>query len=817
MIKNYFKIAWRNLMKNRTFSFINIFGLCAGLVCIMLISLYILNETSYDKYQKNADSIYQLGTEFTGLGNFKKLPNTPAAMGEMMKDVFPEIKQTTRLGALYSEDKTLLQYNKNGNAVKSFYESKGYLADSTFFRMFTYDFIEGNPATALDDPNTIVLNQEIAKKLFGNTPALNKVIHVSSSSNGDHDFLITGVFKPIDKPSHIDGRFFMSMQGGSMADFIKQQAGNLATNNMFFTYLQLKPGASAEKLQSKFPSFIEKYAGKDLKAVGFNKKQFLVPLTKIHLDEEVKNNVTPGGSKTYLYILGSIALFTLLIACINFMNLATAQSSKRSSEVGIRKVLGAEKKWLVTQFLGESVLMSLLAFVLAFIVTKLLLPLFNSVADKNLTLTFSNHFLFIGAFILISIITGLIAGSYPAFYLSSFKPAKVLKGKFSNSLSAVALRKGLVIFQFIISVVLIIASVVIAGQMKFLRSANLGFAQNQQVIIPLRSENAKKIYHSFKDELLKQSSIANIGASLYYPGISNVADNIFYKDGESMQQGKDVKMNYIDPGLLQTLEIKPVAGRIFSDDYPEDTSGTIVLNQTAVKTLGFSSPEKAVSQNLHFTFSDKTYNFKIIGVVKDFHYEDLHLPIGPYGFQLNTPPLYNYMIVHVKSANMNSALQSIKNTWHSLNANEPFDYSFLDKDFQKNYQAETRLSAIVGYFTIIAILISCLGLFGLATFSAEQRIKEIGVRKVLGASVTNIVTLLSKDFLKLVIVAIFIASPLAWFVMNKWLQSFAYRINISWIYFVITAIVAMSIAFITISFQAIKAAVANPVESLRSE
>ncbi|MGN6602434.1 MAG: ABC transporter permease [Ginsengibacter sp.] len=817
MLKNYIKIAWRNLMKNKVFSFINIFGLCAGLVCCMLISLYIINETSYDKYQKNADNIYQLGTEFVGLGNFKKLPNTPAAMGGMMQDAFPEIKQVARLTGLYAEDKTLLQYDeKNGN-VKSLYETKGFLADSTFFRMFTYNFIEGDPNTALDNPNTVVLSEEIAKSFFGNEPAINKVIHISSSTNGDHDFLVTGVFRPIDKPSHIDARFFMSMNGGDMGNFIKRQGADLATNNMFYTYLLLKPGTDPKKLESKFPSFIEKYAGKDLKAVGFNKRQFLVPLTKIHLDEDVKDNITPGGSKTYLYILASIAIFTLLIACINFMNLATAQSSKRSSEVGIRKVLGAEKRWLVTQFLGESVLMSLLAFLFAFILTKLLLPLFNAVADKNLSLTFSHNYGLILAFVALAILTGLLAGSYPALYLSSFKPAKVLKGKFSNSFSALALRKALVVFQFIISIVLIIASVVIARQMQFLRSADLGFDQNQQLVIPLRSNAAKKMYAALKDDLLKQSGISNVGASLYYPGISNVADNIFHKDGEDMQQGKDVKMNYIDYNFLQTLDIKPVAGRLYSSDYPEDTSGTVVLNETAVKTLGFKNPEAAVNQNLHFAFRGTTYNFRIIGIVKDFHYEDLHLPIGPYGFQLNNPPMYNYVIVHVKTSNMNNALQSIKNTWHRLDPNEPFDYSFLDKDFQKNYNAETRLSSIVTYFTIIAILISCLGLFGLATFTAEQRIKEIGVRKVLGASVINIVTLMSKDFLKLVGISIIIASPIAWFVMNKWLQSFAYRTSIGWMVFVITTLIAIFIAMLTISFQAIRAAVANPVESLRTE
>jgi putative ABC transport system permease protein len=818
MFKNYLKIAWRNVMKSKLFSFINIIGLSVGLTCCMLISLYIINETSYDAYQKNADNIYQLGTEFTGLGNFKKLPNTPAAMGETMKNVFPEIEQTTRLAGLFSEDKTLMQYNEPNGASKSFYETRGFLADSTFFRMFTYNFIEGDAASALSNPNTVVLSEEIAKKFFGNQPAVGKVIRISSSTNGDHDFMVTGVFKPINKPSHIDGRFFMSMMGGDMADFIKRQAGELATNNMFYTYLQLKPGADAKKLEAKFPAFIDKYAGKDLKAVGFYKNQFLVPLKKIHLSEDLKNNITQGGSVTYLYILGSIALFTLLIACINFMNLATAQSSKRSSEVGIRKVLGAEKKLLVTQFLGESVLMSLLAFLFAILFTELLLPAFNNVSGKHLTLSFSDNLLLILAFIALSFITGLVAGSYPAFYLSSFNPVKVLKGKFSNSFSAVALRKGLVIFQFIISVVLIIASVVIANQMKYLRSADLGFDKDREIVVPLRSGTAKNLYTSFKDELLKQSKVINVGASLYYPGIANVADNIYYTDGGSMQEGKDVKMDYIDTRYLQTLNIKPVAGRLFSDDYyAQDTTGSIVLNETAVKTLGFANAAKATNQKLHASFNGVTYNFNIIGVVKDFHFEDLHVPIGPYGFMLNLPPQYNYAIVHVKPGDINTSLQMIQNVWHNLNPSEPFDYSFLDKDFQKNYDAENKLSAIVGDFTIIAILISCLGLFGLATFSAEQRIKEIGVRKVLGASVTSIVTLLSKDFIKLVAIAVIIASPIAWLVMHQWLQSFAYRINISWVVFLITTIVALLIALITISFQAIRAAIANPVKSLRTE
>lgn len=816
MLKNYFKIAWRNLMKNKVFSFINILGLSTGLTCCMLITLYILNETSYDKYQKNADNIYQVDTEFKGLGNFKKVPNTPAALGEIMKSVFPEIQQTTRLVRLFAEDKTLLQYTPQNNAVKSFYETKGYLADSTFFRMFTYNFIEGNPATALSNPNSVVLSDQIARKIFGDQPALNKVIHISSSTNGDHDFQVTGVFKPIDKPSHIDGRFFLSTMGGNIADMIKNAGTNLANNNMYFTYLLLTPGSDPKKLEAQFPAFIDKYAGKDLKSAGFQKGQYLVALKDIHLHSGSDNDVTPSGSVTYLYILASIALFTLLIACINFMNLATARSSKRSSEVGIRKVLGAEKKFLIAQFLGESILMSLIAFVFALVFTKLLIPAFNDLSGKNLSLGFSNILIVI-VFLLLSILTGLLAGSYPAFYLSSFNPAKVLKGKFSNSLAAVSLRKGLVIFQFVISVVLIIASVVIAQQMKYLRSADLGFDQERQIVIPLRSENAKKIYFALKDDLLKQSTIANVGASSFYPGITNFADNVIYKQGESVQQGKDIRMNYVDTRFLQTLNIQPVAGRLFSDDFPSDTSNAIIINQTAIKELGFASASESIGKKLYSDFQGKTYSYDIVGVVKDFHYEDLHLPITPYGFQLNMQPQYNYMIVHAKQGNISNILGSIKNSWHNLNPSEPFEYTFLDKDFQKNYDAENRLSSIVGYFTAIAILISCLGLFGLATFSAEQRIKEIGVRKTLGASVSSIVALLSKDFLKLVGIAILIASPLAWLAMNKWLQGFAYRIHISWTVFVITTLTALLIALITISFQAIKAALANPVKSLRSE
>ena len=803
-------------MKNKTSSFINVFGLSIGLTCCMLIALYINHESSYDSYHKNIKQLYQLGTTFVKEGKEDRTPNTPAPMAQAMRQEFPEIQDAARIMALFAEDKTLFQYRVDNVAATSFYETKGFMADSSFFRLFSYDFIEGNAATSLDNPNTVVLSEEIAKKIFGNQPALNKIIHISSNTNGDTSFVVTGVFRPANKPSQIDARFFISVRGSNIEQFMRSQT-DMVGNNMFHTFLLLKPGADAKSLESKFPAFVDKYIGDGLKKAGFYKKQFLMPVRDIHLRAGMPNDISPVGSVTYLYILGSIAIFTLLIACINFMNLSTARSSKRSAEVGVRKVLGAEKKSLIRQFLGESILMSLIALILAFIFTQLLLPSFARISGKELSFSFQQHGIFLVGFFILAIITGLLAGSYPAFYLSSFKPVKVLKGKISNSLAAVSFRKVLVVFQFVISVVLIVASVIINNQMKYMRTKDLGFAKDQQIIIPLRSNNAKNIYPALKNEIKNNRLVQETGAAFYYPGIVNPSDLGLYMEGKTVNDAHIVHTNVVDESFLQTLGVKPVAGRLFSDKFPADTNNRMILNESAINKIGFVSAEKSIGKNVHFDWRGETYTFTIVGVVKDFHFEDLHVPIEPYGFQLNNRPFYNYLMVHAKASDLSSLLRSIETSWHKFNPNEPFEYSFLDEDFQKNYQAESRLSSIVRYFTIIAILISCLGLFGLATFSAEQRTKEIGVRKVLGASVGNIVGLLSKDFLKLVIIAVVIASPVAWWAMNKWLQDFAYRTNIGWTVFVITALLAGSIALFTISFQSIKAALANPVKSLRTE
>lgn len=802
-------------MKHKTFSFINIFGLSIGLACCMLISLYIYHEYSYDRYHEKGDRIYQLNNAFIEEGEERSNATVPAAMAGLLKQDLPEIEETTRLLRLWEDDKTLLKYEQDGIS-KVFYETDGYVADASFFEIFSYKFIDGNPKTALEQPNTIVITEEIAEKFFGEESAIGKQIRVSSSTNGDHDYTITGVFRPNLQPSHINARFFLSVRGGDLDGFINEST-TLLNNNMFYTYFLLKEGTRPGMLEAKFPVFIEKNMGEELKARGSGRKLFLTNLEDIHLNSEIAENVTPPGSRKYIYILGSIAILTLLIACINFMNLSTSRSSKRSVEVGVRKVLGAEKRTLIWQFLGESLIMALIAFIVALVFVQFFLPVFGQIAGKEITLALNQKVQLYLLFLILAVFTGFLAGSYPAFFLSSFKPVKVLKGKFSNSFAAVSLRKGLVVVQFVISIVLIIASVVISNQMSFLRSTDLGFQKEQQLVIPLRSAQAKQNYANLKSSLENASEITSVGGSAYYPGIRNPQDWMMYKEGKTMKDAKTVYINQVDESFLQTLKIEVVAGRTFSREFPADNWANMVLNETGVRNLGFSSPEEAVGNWIAFDWEGQQHRFGIVGVVKDFHFKDLHIDIESYGFILNTDTSPNYLIANLGAGNISNHLDKIESAWKGFIPDEPFEYSFLDQDFQKNYQAEDRLAKMISYFTLIAILISCLGLFGLATFSAEQRIKEIGLRKVLGASISNLVALLSRDFLKLVVISIVLASPLAWYIMNQWLQTFAYRIDITWKVFAFTSLLAVIIALVTVSFQAIKAAMVNPVKNLRTE
>ena len=815
MIQNNIKIAWRNLLRSKAFSFINLVGLAAGLSCAMLISLYIRDELSYDTQHPDVSQLYQVGTVFVRSDGEKKTAATPAPVAAALRQEFPEIAATTRLTGLFADDKTLLRYRVPGGADRTFYETGGYLVDTTFFDFFQYDFAEGNAQSVLKPPMSMILSKEIARKMFGSESAIGKVVEVESNTNGVGNYTVTGVFNPGSVPSHIDARFFMSFAGGGLEAYAQSQTG-MAGNNFMFTYLKLLPGTDARALEAKMPAFIEKYMRKDLQAAAFDKKQFLTAVPDIHLHTDLANNVTPNGSLSYLYILASIAVFTLLIACINFMNLSTARASKRSAEVGIRKALGAQQSSLVRQFLNESLIFSLLAFVLALGLTWMCMPVFELVAGKHLAFSFPQSLSILGGFFGVSLLTGLIAGSYPAFYLSSFRPIAVLKGRLPHSLATISIRKGLVVFQFTLSVVLMIAALIIRQQMGYLRSADLGFDKDQQVVIPLRGAQAKEHYTALKNTLVGQSSIQSVGASAYYPGIFNPEDANFYGEGQPSSEAERTRTNRVDFDYLRTLDIAPVAGRLFSKEFAADTQQSMILNETAVREYGYASPQEAVGKHVYDEHSGNRLSYTIIGVVRDFHFEDLHLPITPYAFTLNEGQ-YNYLIAHLQAGELEPGLQAIEAAWKNTVPGEPMEYSFLNEEFQKNYDAENRLSYIVGYFTFIAILISCLGLFGLATFTAEQRTKEIGIRKVLGASVASITGLLAKDFLILVVLSIVAAAPIAHFFMQKWLADFAYRIDIPWWIFLAAGLSALGIAFFTISFQSIRAALSNPVKSLRSE
>jgi putative ABC transport system permease protein len=814
MLLNY--LAWRRLNRNRAFSLINILGLSVGLSSCMLITLYIWHENSYDTYHPNIDQLYQVGTIDIAHGKKIRFYGCPPMMAGLVQSTFPQVEATARICRLLGDDQNLLQYHAGNGTTRAFYEDNGMMADSGFFHLFHYDFVEGNANTAISSPYSVVLAKDIADKLFEGKPALGKTIHIPSHINGDHDYTVTAVFRPMSKPSHINGRFFLSMYSGNIGDFLRTDK-NMASNYYFVTYALLKQGANPAVIEKGFPSFVDTYEGKDLREAGYYREQFLLKVRDIHLHSDMPyGDVTPSGSLTYLYILASIAVFILLIACINFMNLSTARSTKQSLEVGVRKTLGAGRGALIAQFLGESLLMAFIALGIALLLTLSLLPAFQKLADRNIQLPLPQLLLMGGGFLILTILTGLIAGSYPAFYLSSFQPVKVLKGKMTNSLAVIFLRKGLVIFQFCISIVLIVAAVIIGEQMHYLRTTDMGFAKDQQLILSLRGDQRLKSA-TIKEAVASVPGVLSSAGSTQFPGIIAPGDDLLYAEGKPSTDNHHVYLNFVDFDYMKTMNLKMISGHAFSQEFPRDSVDGIILNETAIRALGYD-PATCVGKKVYSGVSYTLGNsLRIVGVMKDFHFEDLHNPIDAIGLEVFSRPFYSYLTVHVDKNNLGKTIAGIQKAWQQLFPDTPFEYSFLDERFQKLYEADNRIAAIVAYATGFAIFISCLGLFGLAAFSAEQRTKEIGIRKVLGASEGSIVTLLSKDFLKLVAIAVLIGSPLGWYVMQQWLQGFAYRTTIGWTVFALTTGAALFIALLTISSQAIRAALANPVKSLRTE
>jgi putative ABC transport system permease protein len=810
MLKSYFKIALRNLTTNKATTFINVFGLAVGLITCLLIMLYVFDESSFDKNFENGDRIFRVASK-TVKGDAWAAGPGPLAAG--LKNNFPEVEASTRL-LTFPDIATMLVKYEEGSQTKQLFESNGYYVDSTFFQLFRYDFIYGNPVTALTEPNSTVISNNLANKLFGKQDPVGKVL-VITTPFGDFNYTVKAVFDGEKNKSHIPANYFLSMRNNDMWNWVQKQT-RWTTNNIFFSYIKLKDGANPVSFEKKINVFFEKQAGDDLKAAGISKTLFLQPLTDIYLHSSIGNEIAANGNITYLYILGSIAIFILLIACINFMNLSTAQSQKRAREVGVRKVMGALRKYLITQFLGESLMLCFIALLIAFIGVSLFLPVFNELTEKNLNL-FNDPSILVWI-IALTLGTGLLSGLYPAFYLSAFKPVSVLKGKIVNSFSATAIRKGLVVFQFTISTCLIFGAVVVWRQLDMVKNQQLGFNKEHQIVFPMQQsyKSSESSFVPLKNELLKNKGVKEVTSGSAYPGIANLSDMLFYPEGKSPSETVDIHLNAVETDYIKTLGIKIVSGRSFAKEFTADSSA-IILNETAVKELGYK-PADAVGKNILYDFAGFRGVMKIIGVVKDFNFESLHNEIKPYGFTSGMfANKYSFVIASLQTSDYTKLLSDIKKTWTVLNPGTPFVYSFIDQDFHRNYEKEERTSRVISYFTLIAIVIACLGLFGLAAFSAEQRTKEIGIRKVLGASISNVATLLSKDFIKLVMIALTISLPFGWFVMNQWLQDFAYRISISWWMFLIAGVVAVLIALITVSFHAMKAAVSNPVKSLRSE
>ncbi len=800
MFRNYLKIAFRNLLKYKAYSFINIFGLAVGITACIMILLYVNDEVSYDKYNTKAERTYRLYGRALMQGREFRMAVSPAPAGATLVHDFPEVVQYARL---LPSANMLIKYKNN-----VFSETRFFWADSTLFDVFTIPFIKGNPRIALKQPHTVVLTESLAKKYFGNEDPLNKIMNFEDGTA----YTVSGVVKDCPSNSHFHYDIFASMAS------IEAGKSNFWINNNFYTYIVLKKGASVSALQAKFPELVKKYAGPQIyQAMGitfedWEKKDnsyefYLQPLTSIHLYSHLNNELEANSDIKYVYIFSIIAVFILMIACINFMNLSTARSITRSKEVGVRKVLGSNKSQLIKQFLTESFLLTFIAVLIAVLLVEILLPFFDNLAGKSLHTNYFHSLLAIPALFFVIIIVGLISGSYPAFFLSSFQPVKVLKGKATGNKGS-WLRSGLVIFQFSISIILFIGTMIIYSQMKYIQEADLGF-NKEHVIVIQRAWALENHAQTFKEELLKSPNIIDATNTNDLPG-RQFSETVFKLENAPASQQFLMGLISTDGNFAKTMGIKIAEGRYFSNQNPAD-SLAVIINESAVKTFNLKEP-----LGKRITFTGQNLTCTIIGVVKDFHIRSLHQKIEPLVIYYGRGQT-SYLPIRISSKDISGTISHIKDEWKKFVPNKPFEYFFLDEDLNKLYQSEQKTGEILTSFSLLAIFIACLGLFGLAAFTTERRTKEIGIRKALGASVPHVIFILSKEFSKWVLVANIIAWPVAYYFMNKWLQDFAYRININIWIFVLAGIAALLIALLTVISHSVKAATANPIKSLRYE
>ncbi len=803
MLRNYLLIAIRNLRKHKTFSFINITGVAVGLACFLLIALYVADELSYDRYNTNADRIYRVARTFLSTDGTPSLKLAQAAppFGPLIKQDFPGVEQMVRT----LDNNGLIRYGEH-----SFNEEDIYFAEANLFNVFDIKLVNGNPDLALVNPFAILFSRPMAEKYFGTESPIGKTVRL----NNQFDMTVTGVFEPLPAQAHFHPTFLISFS--TLNDPRVYGAEGLRSNwgnNSFNTYLLLKAGRSGDpqRLEAAFPAFQDRHvpANDGRKASSFSVLN-LQKLTDIHLRSHTDSELEPAGDISYIYLFSAIGLFILLIACINYMNLATARSAGRAKEVGMRKVVGALRAQLIGQFLSESLLLVLFALGIAILLVMLCLPTLNEFTHKQVSFNQLLNPVFLSILVGVTLLTALVAGSYPAFFLTSFRPLGVLKGQIASAMRTGKLRQALVVTQFAIAIVLIISTVVVYSQMKYIQDYRLGYQKEQMLLLPDVGDSTTN-YETLRQQLVQTGIVRDIGRSSRIPS-GRLLDsyNARTMTGDSMAPVNiNLRALRIDHDFIPTYQIAMAAGRNFSRAYPTDTA-MVVLNETAVRLLGWT-PEQAIGK----PFQYGPASGQVIGVTKDFHFESLHQQMAALAMIL-TPRQLNWLSVPLKG-NIPAGVQRVESVWKQFFPEQPFNYQFLDERFDRLYAREQTQQTLFSIFAGIAILISCLGLFGLSMFMAEVRTKEIGIRKVLGASEMSLVTLFSKDFVKLVFVALVIAAPVAWYAMHTWLNDFAYRTGIHWWVFLLAGGLTMLIALLTVSFQSVKAALMNPVKSLRSE
>jgi putative ABC transport system permease protein len=811
MLKSYLSIAYRNLKKQKVFSLINLFGLTTGLACFLLIALYLFDELTYDAFHQNATSIYRVvETKTSTEGNEKKVVAVASNISEAARKQLPEVAKATRFSMVGRANIS------NEENEKVFYESF-YLADASFFKVFDFPLLYGSKTNALSAPHTVVLTDETAEKLFGQKDAVGKVIHTDRDSV---PYKVTAVIH-VPKNSHLQFNLLFSESTLYASTDFMEFFNNDWSSNTFVTYLQLKSGQK-EATARKLDALVKQHRQEDKNWVS---KFYLQPLKDIHFySEGLEGNMDKLGNITHIYVFGLVAFFVLLIACINYMNLTTARFSSRSKEIAVRKVAGASRKNLIKQFLTEASLMTVIALLLALIIVKMVLPSFNAFTEKKLTLGWYTDYQVWVLVLLSAILVGMLSGIYPAFFQARLKPFLLLKNKIDVGKGTLSVRRALVVFQFSLSIIMIVATLIVFQQMKFVDRKDMGFSKEQLLVVDINSGLVRREAETIKTEFSKIPAVKSVSVSSRVPGEWKVIPKVQAKAPSKTTTGEEVCYMAIDDQFLKTFEVVLQKGRNFSIANSGDSSA-ILLNEAAADLLQLKEPLEQVIEIPSVAFSgnvsplDEPFRARVVGIVKDFNFQSLREKVSPMILAHRNNPVHSidYFTAKVETTNVEETIKRMEAVLEKVDGSHLFEYNFLDKQWDLFYREDQKRQVIFFWVAALTILIACLGLFGLATYAAEQRIKEIGIRKVLGASVQSIVGLLSRDFLKLVIIAALIAFPISWWAMNRWLQDFAYRVSISWWTFVLAGCLALLIAILTISFQAIKAALANPVKNLRTE